>query len=117
MCQSTKETFIHADVHTEVRDSVVSWIYEQIKKVMWSRNLFHLTQVQCSRYVRYIKIVISVWCYSYSKFSEANVFVKERMAEWTIASRCSIKKFLVLTVAYVFTNILSIFRQPQPLLF
>ena len=31
--------------------------------------------------------------------------------------RGSIKKFLVVTVAYVFTNIPLLFEQPQPLLF
>ena len=36
---------IHVDVHTEVTNSAVSWICEQIKEVVWARNPFHLTQV------------------------------------------------------------------------
>ena len=42
---SKKLTCIHVDVPTEVRDSAVSWICEQIKEVVWARNPFHLTQV------------------------------------------------------------------------
>ena len=45
------------------------------------------------------------------------MYIKERMAEWTVVSRGSINKFLVVTVAYVCTNILLFFGQPQPLLF
>ena len=37
--------------------------------------------------------------------------------EWTVVSRGSIKKFLMVTVAYVFTDIPLIFEQPQPYLF
>ena len=42
--------------------------------------------------------------------------MKERMAEWAVMSRGSIKKFLPVTVAYVFTNISLFFWEPQPLL-
>ena len=37
--------------------------------------------------------------------------------EWTVVSRGSIKRFLVETVAYVFTDILLLFGQSQPFLF
>ena len=54
----------------KVRDvSAVSRICEQIKEVLWAGNLFHLTQLQCSKYVRCIIIVISVWFYGYSECS------------------------------------------------
>ena len=39
------------------------------------------------------------------------------MAEWTVVSRSSVKKFPVVTVAYFFTNIPLFFGQPQPLIF
>ena len=84
---------------------------------MWSKNPFHLTQVKCSRYVKYIIIAISVWFYGYSNCSKINVYIKEKMAEWSAVSRGSIKKFLVVTVAYVFTDIPLVFGQLQPLLF
>ena len=46
MRQSTEQkTSIHIDLHTEVRDSAVSWICEQIKDVARARDPFHLTQV------------------------------------------------------------------------
>ena len=42
---SKKLTSIHVDVHTEVRNSAVSRICEQVKEIVWARNPSHLTQV------------------------------------------------------------------------
>ena len=42
---------------------------------------------------------------------------KKKKKNWAVVSRGSIKKFLVETVAYVFTDIPLLFGQPQPLLF
>ena len=42
---SKKLTYIYVDVHTEVRDSAVTWISEQIKEVLLAKSPLHLTQV------------------------------------------------------------------------
>ena len=73
---SKKLNFIHVDVQKKGRKIAVSRISEQIKKVTWARNSFYLTPAKCSRHVRYIIIVISVWFYGYSKYSEMNVYIE-----------------------------------------
>ena len=106
-----KLTSIHGDVHTEVRNIAFSRVSEQIKEVVWARNPFHFI---CSRYVRYIIIVTSVWFYGYSKCSETSMYIRK---EWAVMSRGSIKMILVETVAYVFTGIPLLFGQYSPYFF
>ena len=58
-------------IHKEAVQLVV--FVNRWRKLCEPECLFHLTQVQ-----QYI-VVISVWSYDYSKCSETNVYIKERM--------------------------------------
>ena len=74
---SKKLTSIRLDVHNEVRDNAVS-------QILWIDQGSSLSQKPVSfdsgsRYVRYFAIVISVWFHGYSKCSETNVYIMERM--------------------------------------
>ena len=90
----------------------------KLEKPIWLINICDITDFFKNTEAGVPRIiVISVWSYSYSKCSETNVNIKERMADWTVVSRGSMKKFLVVTVTYVITNIPLYFGQPQPLLF
>ena len=53
-------------------------------------------------YVSYTITVISAWCYGYSKCSEINLYIKERM---NCSEQRLSKRYQVETVTYVFTDI------------
>ena len=64
-----------------------------------------MNHVQCCGYVSYTKIVVSVWSYDFSSYSETNVHKKEMMnwSEYRLYQKVTSQ--LVETFAYVFTDI------------
>ena len=80
-----KLTCIHIETAYLIGGVVKSNLWtEQMKEIVWARNPFHLTQVQCSRHISFILIVIKIWSYGYSKCSDTNVDIKEK---WTVVPR------------------------------